>query len=149
MKLLKNQKEDIVEFDKEKHLIKSFILANRKQSKDIERDKKLIYSKSSGNSSVNSSNRSYKLKSQHSSGKSMVPIEVSWKHETFMNILCVLCLFYNLWIFKVQKMHNMFQVSFDSGMWVKERTKQVVWTFTMVLLVLFLKLDETPLNITV
>ena len=77
MKLLKNQKEDIVDFDKEKHLIKSFILANRKQSKDIERDKKLIYSKSSGNSSVNSSNRSYKLKSQHSSGKSMVPIEVS------------------------------------------------------------------------
>ena len=76
-KLLKHQKEDIIEFDKEKHLIKSFILANRKQSKDIERDKKLIYSKSSGNSSVSSSNRSYKLKSQHSNGNSMVPIEVS------------------------------------------------------------------------
>jgi len=76
-KLLKHQKEDIIEFDKEKHLIKSFILANKKQSKDIERDKKLIYSKSSGNSSVSSSNRSYKLKSQHSNGNSMVPIEVS------------------------------------------------------------------------
>jgi len=77
MKLLKNQKENIVEFDKEKHLIKSFILANRKQSKDIDRDKKIIYGKSPGNSSVTSSNRSYKLKSQLSTGKSMVaPVEV-------------------------------------------------------------------------
>ena len=76
MKLLKNQKENIVEFDKEKHLIKSFILANRKQSKDIDRDKKIIYGKSPGNSSVTSSNRSYKLKSQLSAGKSMVAVEV-------------------------------------------------------------------------
>ena len=54
LKMLKNQKEKVIEFDKEKHLIKSFILANRKQSKEIERDKKLIFGRSSRESSNNS-----------------------------------------------------------------------------------------------
>ena len=54
LKLLKNQQEKVIEFDKEKHLIKSFILANRKQSKEIERDKKLIFGKGSRESSNNS-----------------------------------------------------------------------------------------------
>ena len=78
VKLLKNQKENILEFDKEKHLIKSFILANRKQEKEIERDRKIIFGNSSRESS-NNSKRSYKLQSQLSNGKSkfMVPIEVS------------------------------------------------------------------------
>ena len=57
VKMLKNRQEKVIEFDKEKHLIKSFILANRKQSKEIERDKKLIFGKGSRESS-NGSNRS-------------------------------------------------------------------------------------------
>ena len=57
LKMLKNRQEKVIEFDKEKHLIKSFILANRKQSKEIERDKKLIFGKGSRESS-NGSNRS-------------------------------------------------------------------------------------------
>ena len=78
VKLLKNQKENILEFDKEKHLIKSFMLANRKQGKEIERDRKIIFGNSSRESS-NNSKRSYKIQSQLSNGKSksMVPIEVS------------------------------------------------------------------------
>jgi len=78
VKLLKNQKANILEFDKEKHLIKSFMLANRKQGKEIERDRKIIFGNSSRESS-NNSKRSYKIQSQLSNGKSksMVPIEVS------------------------------------------------------------------------
>ena len=77
-KLLKNEKEKIMEFDKEKHLIKSFILANRKQEKEIDRGRKIIFDKNSLNSSTKSK-RSYKMHSIHGSGKSMsmVPIEVS------------------------------------------------------------------------
>ena len=73
-KLLKNEEERIKEFDQEKHLIKSFILANRKQSKNIEREKMLIYnnneSLNSTRESSNHSKRSYKLKSRRESGKS-------------------------------------------------------------------------------
>ena len=68
-KLLKHQKNDILEFDQEKHLIKSFILAHRKQGKLIDRDKKLVYSKQSRDSSLNS-NRSYNVKSHRQSGNS-------------------------------------------------------------------------------
>lgn len=57
LKMLKNRQEKVIEFDQEKHLIKSFILANRKQSKEIERDKKLIFGKGSRESS-NGSERS-------------------------------------------------------------------------------------------
>ena len=73
-KLLKNEEERIKEFDKEKHLIKSFILANRKQSKSIEREKMLIYNNNESSTSTReSSNRSKwsnKLKSRRESGKS-------------------------------------------------------------------------------
>ena len=77
-KLLRNEKEKIKEFDKEKHLIKSFILANRKQEREIDRDKSIIFDKSSMNSSMKSK-RSYKMRSLPDSGNSMsmVPIEVS------------------------------------------------------------------------
>ena len=61
LKTLKNRQEKVIEFDKEKHLIKSFILANRNQSKEIERDQKLIYGKGSRESS-NDSDRSRTLR---------------------------------------------------------------------------------------
>ena len=75
VKLLKNKAEDIREFDQEKHLIKSFIMKSRKQEREIQRDKKLIFGKNSRESS-NNSKRSFTA-GQNVSFNQIVPIEVN------------------------------------------------------------------------
>ena len=74
VKLLKNKTEDIKEFDKEKHLIKSFIMKSKKQEREIQRDRKIIFGKVSRGSS-NNSTRSFATKQDQTSNQ-MVPIEV-------------------------------------------------------------------------
>lgn len=71
VKMLKNKTEDIKEFDKEKHLIKSFIMKSRKQEREIERDKKLIFGNLSRESSNNS--RRFTMKKKMTSDQ-IVPI---------------------------------------------------------------------------
>ena len=75
IKLLKNKAEDIKEFDQEKHLIKSFIMKSRKQEREIQRDKKLIFGKTSRESS-NNSKRSFTAR-QNVSFNQIVPIEAN------------------------------------------------------------------------
>ena len=75
IKLLKNKAEDIKEFDQEKHLIKSFIMKSRKQEREIQREKKLIFGKTSRESS-NNSKRSFKA-GQNVSFNQIVPIEAN------------------------------------------------------------------------
>ena len=71
--MLKNKTEDIKEFDKEKHLIKSFIMKSRKAEREIEREKKLIFVKTSRESS-NKSRKSYTARRNENSHQ-IVPIE--------------------------------------------------------------------------
>ena len=75
VKLLKNKTEDIKEFDQEKHLIKSFIMKSKKQEREIQRDKKLIFGKTSRESS-NNSKRSFTAGGNVSFNQ-IVPIEVN------------------------------------------------------------------------
>ena len=75
VKLLKNKTEDIKEFDQEKHLIKTFIMKSKKQERDIQRDKKLIFGKTSRESS-NNSKRSF-TSGGNVSFNQIVPIEVN------------------------------------------------------------------------
>merc|ERR1719411_90531 len=74
-KLLKNKTEDIKEFDQEKHLIKSFIMKSKKQEREIQRDKKLIFEKTSRESS-NNSKRSFTA-GENVSFNQIVPIDVN------------------------------------------------------------------------
>ena len=75
VKLLRNKTEDIKEFDQEKHLIKSFIMKSRKQEREIQRDRKLIFGKTSRESS-NNSKRSFTA-GENVSFNQIVPIEVN------------------------------------------------------------------------